>query len=79
MSDLESIMDEKTRMACACAQLNEAIHALEQATFNLGVCHTFEKRLRVWDLRDELKDMVDELIEYQKTLREEFRREEGSA
>lgn len=78
MSNKENIMDMKTRMACACAQLNEAIHALEQATFNLGVYHTIEKRLRVWDIRDELKNMVDELIESQKVLREEFRKEEGS-
>lgn len=76
MSNQEDIMDEKTRIACACAQLNEAIHALGQATFNLTSERTFEKRCKVWDMRDELKSMVDDLIESQKVLREEFRKEE---
>lgn len=76
MTSKEYIMDEKTKLACACAQLNEAIHALEQATFNLVSERTIDKRGKVWDMRDELKGMVEELIESQRELREEFRKEE---
>ena len=65
-------MDEKTKIACACSQLNEAIHALEQSTFSLKYEETIRYRDEVWRMHDDLKKMVDELIKIQARIRREF-------
>lgn len=71
---LEDLMDEKTRLACACSQLNDAIYALEQAQFNLAMNDdTYEHRRKVWDTRDELKEMVEDIIRIQASTRERFK------
>ena len=69
---LEELMDIKTHMACACCQLNEAIHALEQAQFNLTDNETYELRGKVWDVRDELNAMVETIINEQAKIRQTF-------
>lgn len=70
---LEDLMDIKTHMACACCQLNEAIHALEQAQFNLTDDETCELRPKVWDIVDELKAMVESIIDEQAAIRQTFK------
>lgn len=71
---LEEMLDTKARMACACAQLNQAAYALEQAQFNLIYKETSEYRKKIWDLRDEIEEMVNAIVDKQAALRVEFRR-----
>lgn len=68
---LESLMDTKCNMVSSASYLNDAIHSLEQATFSL-TCFDAELRRKVWDMRDELKETVNDIIERQRKLRAEF-------
>lgn len=69
---LESLMDAKCNMVSAASFLNDAIHSLEQATFPMKYIDANLRR-KIWDMRDELKVIVDDLILRQKMIRTEFR------
>ena len=71
IKELESLMDVKCNMVSAATYLNDAIHSLEQATFPLTYFDA-ELRRKVWDMRDELKMIVNDIIERQRKLRAEF-------
>jgi len=72
---LESLMDKKTKLACACCQLNDAIYALKQAQFSLAQNDiTHHHRMKVRDIEDDLSVMVENLIDEQRKIREEFKR-----
>lgn len=68
---LESLMDVKCNMVSSASYLNDAIHSLEQATFPLKYFDA-ELRRKMWDIRDELKIIVEDIIERQKKIRAEF-------
>ena len=69
---LESLMDVKCKMVSLESYLNDAIHSLEQATFPMKYIDVNLRR-KIWDMRDELKIIVDDLILRQKMIRAEFR------
>lgn len=68
---LESLMDVKCKMVSSESYLNDAIHSLEQATFPMKYIDANLRR-KIWDMRDELKIIVDDLILRQKLIRAEF-------
>ena len=68
---LESLMDVKCNMVSSVSYLNDAIHSLEQATFPMNHIDVNLRR-KIWDMRDELKIIADDLILRQKLIRAEF-------
>lgn len=84
IGELEELMDNKTNLACACALLNTAADTLVQAQFRFAEIRVADERTKkqmlgyrnkVWEMSDELKSMVDELLKKQKKMRREFKEE----
>ena len=84
IKELKMLIDNKTNLACACVLFSTATNALVQAQFYLADMYETEGctkgnmqtyRNLAWDTSDELKTVIEELVDIQKELRAAIEKE----